>query len=90
MIKTVLILAGVIVLLLVVAGIFFKFWRKSCEKYQAEHERAERLRTRLETALAQEQIHKEVYDEAIQEKSEVDKLSGRAKYDAITNKLRNN
>ena len=88
MIKVVLILAGVIVLLLVAGILLFKAWRKQANKYKAEHERAERLRYQVELAQNEAKIKKEVFQNAEEEKHKTDGLSGRDKFNAITDSLR--
>ena len=88
--KTILILCAVIVVLLVVVALLFKAWRKNVEKYKAEHERAERLRYQVELAQNEAKIRKEVFEDAEKEKHKTDGLSGRDKFNAITDSLRDN
>ena len=88
--KAIIVLICIIVLLLLAAVLLFKAWRKNAQKYKDEHERAERLRTQVELAQKENQIRKEVYDEAEKEKHKTDGLTGRDKFDAITNSLRDN
>lgn len=88
--KTILILCAVIVVLLVVVALLFKAWRKNVEKYKAEHERAERLRYQVELAQNEAKIRKEVFEDAEKEKHKTDELSGRDKFNAITDSLRDN
>lgn len=88
--KVIIILICIIVLLLLAAVLLFKAWRKNVEKYKAEHERAERLRYQVELAQNEAKIKKEVFDEAEKEKHKTDGLTGRDKFDAITNSLRDN
>ena len=88
--KVIIVLICIIVLLLLAAVLLFKAWRKNAQKYKDEHERAERLRTQVELAQKENQIRKEVYDEAEKEKHKTDGLTGRDKFDAITNSLRDN
>lgn len=88
--KTILILCAVIVVLLVAVALLFKAWRKNVEKYKAEHERAERLRYQVELAQNEAKIRKEVFEDAEKEKHKTDGLSGRDKFNAITNSLRDN
>lgn len=87
--KTILILCAVIVVLLVAVALLFKAWRKNVEKYKAEHERAERLRYQVELAQNEAKIRKEVFEDAEKEKHKTDGLSGRDKFNAITDSLRN-
>lgn len=87
--KTILILCAVIVVLLVAVALLFKAWRKNAEKYKAEHERAERLRYQVELAQNEAKIRKEVFEDAEKEKHKTDGLSGRDKFNAITDSLRN-
>jgi flagellar biosynthesis/type III secretory pathway M-ring protein FliF/YscJ len=89
-VKTILILCAVIVVLLVVVALLFKAWRKNVEKYKAEHERAERLRYQVELAQNEAKIRKEVFEDAEKEKHKTDGLSGRDKFNAITDSLRDN
>lgn len=89
MIKVVLILAGVIVLLLVAGVLLFKAWRKQANKYKAEHERAERLRSLVEKEQKQNEIVTEELNNAEKQNHKTDNLSGRDKFDAITDELRN-
>lgn len=86
--KTVLILIAVIVVLLVAAVLLFKAWRKSEKAYKDEHERAERLRYQVELAQNEARIKKEVFENADKEKHKTDGLSGRDKFNAITDSLR--
>lgn len=86
--KTILILCAVIVVLLVAVALLFKAWRKNVEKYKAEHERAERLRYQVELAQNEAKIRKEVFEDAEKEKHKTDGLSGRDKFNAITDSLR--
>lgn len=86
--KTILILCAVIVVLLVAVVLLFKAWRKNVEKYKAEHERAERLRYQVELAQNEAKIRKEVFEDAEKEKHKTDGLSGRDKFNAITDSLR--
>lgn len=88
--KTILILCAVIVVLLVAVALLFKAWRKNVEKYKAEHERAERLRYQVELAQNEAKIRKEVFEDAEKEKHKTDGLSGRDKFNAITDSLRDN
>lgn len=88
--KTILILCAVIVVLLVAVALLFKAWRKNVEKYKAEHERAERLRYQAELAQNEAKIRKEVFEDAEKEKHKTDGLSGRDKFNAITDSLRDN
>ena len=88
--KTILILCAVIVVLLVAVALLFKVWRKNVEKYKAEHERAERLRYQVELAQNEAKIRKEVFEDAEKEKHKTDGLSGRDKFNAITDSLRDN
>lgn len=88
--KTILILCAVIVVLLVAVAFLFKAWRKNVEKYKAEHERAERLRYQVELAQNEAKIRKEVFEDAEKEKHKTDGLSGRDKFNAITDSLRDN
>lgn len=88
--KTILILCAVIVVLLVAVVLLFKAWRKNVEKYKAEHERAERLRYQVELAQNEAKIRKEVFEDAEKEKHKTDGLSGRDKFNAITDSLRDN
>jgi flagellar biosynthesis/type III secretory pathway M-ring protein FliF/YscJ len=88
-VKTILILCAVIVVLLVAVALLFKAWRKNVEKYKAEHERAERLRYQVELAQNEAKIRKEVFEDAEKEKHKTDGLSGRDKFNAITDSLRN-
>lgn len=88
--KTILILCAVIIVLLVAVALLFKAWRKNVEKYKAEHERAERLRYQVELAQNEAKIRKEVFEDAEKEKHKTDGLSGRDKFNAITDSLRNN
>jgi len=85
--KTILILCIVIIVLLAVF-LLFKAWRKNVQKYKDEHERAERLRYQVELAQNEARIKKEVFDEAEKEKHKTDGLSGRDRFDAITDSLR--
>lgn len=71
-----------------VAFIFFKLWRKKAEAYRLEHERAERLRYQVELAQNEAKIRKEVFQNAEEEKHKTDGLSGRDKFNAITDSLR--
>jgi flagellar biosynthesis/type III secretory pathway M-ring protein FliF/YscJ len=87
-VKTILILCAVIVVLLVAVALLFKAWRKNVEKYKAEHERAERLRYQVELAQNEAKIRKEVFEDAEKEKHKTDGLSGRDKFNAITDSLR--
>ena len=90
MTNKILIILIVLVFLLGTAGfIFFKLWRKKAAAYKAEHERAERLRYSLELAENEAKIKKEVFENAEEEKHKTDGLSGRDKFNAITNSLRN-
>lgn len=86
--KTILILCAVIVVLLVAVALLFKAWRKNVEKYKAEHERAERLRYQVELAQNEAKIRKEVFEDAEKEKHKTDGLSGRDKFNAITDSMR--
>ena len=86
--KTILILCIVILVLLLAVFLLFKAWRKNVQKYKDEHERAERLRYQAELAQNEACIKKEVFDEAEKEKHKTDGLSGRDRFDAITNSLR--
>lgn len=86
--KTILILCAVIIVLLVAVALLFKAWRKNVEKYKAEHERAERLRYQVELAQNEAKIRKEVFEDAEKEKHKTDGLSGRDKFNAITDSLR--
>ena len=88
--KVIIVLISIIVLLLLAAVLLFKAWRKNVEKYKSEHERAERLRYQVELAQNEAKIKKEVFDEAEKEKHKTDGLTGRDKFDAITNSLRDN
>ena len=88
--KAIIVLICIIVLLLLVAVLLFKAWRKNVQKYKDEHERAERLRYQAELAQNEARIKKEVFDEAEKEKHKTDGLTGRDKFDAITNSLRDN
>lgn len=88
--KTILILCAVIVVLLVAVALLFKAWRKNVEKYKAEHKRAERLRYQVELAQNEAKIRKEVFEDAEKEKHKTDGLSGRDKFNAITDSLRDN
>jgi uncharacterized protein YpmB len=87
-VKTILILCAVIIVLLVAVALLFKAWRKNVEKYKAEHERAERLRYQVELAQNEAKIRKEVFEDAEKEKHKTDGLSGRDKFNAITDSLR--
>ena len=86
--KTIFILCAVIIVLLVAVALLFKAWRKNVEKYKAEHERAERLRYQVELAQNEAKIRKEVFEDAEKEKHKTDGLSGRDKFNAITDSLR--
>lgn len=86
--KTILIMCAVIIVLLVAVALLFKAWRKNVEKYKAEHERAERLRYQVELAQNEAKIRKEVFEDAEKEKHKTDGLSGRDKFNAITDSLR--
>ncbi len=88
--KTILILCAVIAVLLAAVALLFKAWRKNVEKYKAEHERAERLRYQVELAQNEAKIRKEVFEDAEKEKHKTDGLSGRDKFNAITDSLRDN
>jgi uncharacterized protein YpmB len=87
-VKTILILCIVILVLLLAVFLLFKAWRKNVQKYKDEHERAERLRYQAELAQNEARIKKEVFDEAEKEKHKTDGLSGRNRFDAITDSLR--
>jgi uncharacterized protein YpmB len=87
-VKTILILCIVILVLLLAVFLLFKAWRKNVQKYKDEHERAERLRYQVELAQNETRIKKEVFDEAEKEKHKTDGLSGRDRFDAITDSLR--
>lgn len=86
--KVIIVLICIIVLLLLAAVLLFKAWRKNVEKYKAEHERAERLRYQVEIAQNEAKIKKEVFQNAEEEKHKTDGLSGRDKFNAITDSLR--
>ncbi len=86
--KTILILCIVILVLLLAVFLLFKAWRKNVQKYKDEHERAERLRYQVELAQNEAKIRKEVFEDAEKEKHKTDGLSGRDKFNAITDSLR--
>lgn len=88
--KVIIVLCAIIALLLLAAVLLFKAWRKNVQKYKDEHERAERLMYQVQLAQTEARIKKEVYDEAEKEKHKTDGLTGRDKFDAITDSLRNN
>lgn len=88
--KVIIVLCAIIALLLLAAVLLFKAWRKNVQKYKDEHERAERLMYQVQLAQTEARIKKEVYDEAEKEKHKTDGLTGRDKFDAITNSLRDN
>lgn len=68
--------------------IFFKLWRKKCELYKNEHDRAERLRYQLELEVNQKKIMTEVFNETEKKNNETNGLTGRDKYNAINNRMR--
>lgn len=88
--KVIIVLCAIIALLLPAAVLLFKAWRKNVQKYKDEHERAERLMYQVQLAQTEARIKKEVYDEAEKEKHKTDGLTGRDKFDAINDSLRNN
>lgn len=88
--KVIIVLCAIIVLLLLAALLLYKAWRNNVQKYKNEHERAERLMYQVQLAQTEARIKKEVYDEAEKEKHKTDGLTGRDKFDAITNSLRDN
>lgn len=88
--KVIIVLCAIIALLLLAAVLLFKAWRKNVQKYKDEHERAERLMYQVQLAQTEARIKKEVYDEAEKEKHKTDGLTGRDKFDAINDSLRNN
>ena len=88
--KTVLIFVCIFLVLLAVCLLFFKLWRSSSKKYKEEHERCERLRYQLELKENEEKIRKEVFGDVEKKDEEVSGLSGRDKYNAINERMRNN
>ena len=88
MTSKILIVLVALVLLSGGAAFFFKLWRKKAEAYRLEHERAERLRYQVELAQNEAKIKKKVFQNAEEEKHKTDGLSGRDKFNAITDSLR--
>lgn len=84
----------ILICLLFLAGVFivflFKSWRKEKKCHKDEHDGAERLRYQLELKENQEKIMAEVMGDVEKKENEVTGLSGRDKYNAMSDRMRNN
>lgn len=88
--KFVLILINLLFLFGVFIVFLFKSWRKEKKCHKDEHDRAERLRYQLELKENQEKIMAEVMGDVEKKENEVTGLSGRDKYNAMSDRMRNN